>query len=384
MPLQRLRRLNREKNIFLKKIKLNAKLFFLDKRKRSASPVLTDKMNIIVLCNGFGIGDAIVTTGLICSLHKQGHSVTLLCEKRTSFIFENSPSVSKVIIFEGLSALRNEYKVHYDLLIDINEKNHLSPLRFRIIKTLNPKVSMGINQNGYKIYDISVNYEEPQKHISCKHQKILENLGIINNNYAYALTIPEKIKSATAEFISALKPGKLVVINPYATEHARDMSAQQITEVSEYIQETLGQTVVFIGTPSQLEKIATPPGVKFPSPSFLHAAALIKAADLVISPDTSIVHLCKVYDKNLICLYNNKIFGCGNENNIVWGPGYDNALQILSPGKRIDEITSDTLCSAIKDIATQLGWTMPASQHVTLQADHFNTLATEKAVSRVE
>ncbi|WP_095922470.1 glycosyltransferase family 9 protein [Rahnella victoriana] len=356
MALQTLRKLNREKNILLKRVKLNAKLFLLDKRRHSGNSALPEKMNIIILCNGFGIGDAIVTTGLICALHRQGHSVSVLCEKRTAFIFENLPSVEKTLVFEGLSALRSGHCGHYDLLIDINEKNHLSPLRFRIIKKINPKVSMGINQTGYKIYDISVKYEEPLKHISCKHQKILEQLGVINDNYTYALSIPEQIESVTQKFIASLPAGKMVVINPYATESSRDMSAKQITEISEYIHHELGQTVVFIGTPSQLDRITTTTGIKFPSPSFLHAAALIKAADLVISPDTSIVHLCKVYDKKLICLYNNKVFGSGNENNIVWGPGYDNAIQLLSPAKRVEDITCTTLRDSVEKSALEMGW----------------------------
>lgn len=350
MAFKKIRQFNRKKNIFLKKIKLNAKLFFLDKKSRAEPVVLPEKMDIIILCNAFGIGDAIIMTGLVNALHQHGHRITMLCEKRTAFIFAESPLVADVIVFDTLADLSQVENAHFDLLIDINEKNHLSPLRFKIIKALGPKISLGINQGKYKIYDDSIDYHHPVTHTSIRHKQVLKHLGIANEEYRYTLTIPHSAEKATEDFISSLKPGKRVVINPFATELSRDMSAKQIEDISHYLEHTAGYSVIFIGTPQQLARIHSSSGVKFSSPSFLHAAALIKAADLVISPDTSVVHLCKVYNKKLICLYNNKVYGEGYQNNIVWGPDYDNATQILSPGTRIDDIPSATLIAAIEKI----------------------------------
>lgn len=350
MKFNKLRQLNRSRNFFLKKLKLNIKLLFLDKRKRALPVILAEKMDIILLCYGFGIGDAIIATGLINSLHQRGHRITLLCERRTAFIFENIQPGIKVIIFETLSHLKKTSQVHYDLLIDIFEKNHLSPLRFKIIKLLKPKVSLGFNQSQYKIYDISIAYEEPTKHITNKFIQLLARLGIESETYSYTLTIPKEVENYSKKFINSLDSNKIVIINPYASELSRNMSEAQIEDISRYITEELGYTVIFVGAPSQLARIKSNVGIKFPSPSFLHAAALIKEVDLVISPDTSIVHLCKFYNKNLVCLYNNKVFEKGYQNNIVYGPGYDNAVQILSPGQRIDDIPTATLREAISNI----------------------------------
>lgn len=348
MAFKKLRKLNRDKNILIKKFKLDAKLFLLDKKIHSDQPVLPKVMNIVILCNGFGIGDAIVTTGLVNELHQHGHKITMLCEKRTAFIFTESPMVEKVIIFEKIADLNTGNNINYDLLIDINEKNHLSPLRFKIIKTLKPKIALGINQGKYKIYNDSIRYYHPHVHTSFRHKQILKHLGIESHEYLYTLTLSSSVVETAQNFIASLNPGKIVVINPFATELSRDMSSLQIEEISAYFEKKTGHVLVFIGTPSQLEKIKVNSAIKFPSPSFMHVAALVKFADLVITPDTSIVHLCKVFNKNLICLYNNKIYGKGYQNNIVWGPDYANATQILSPGSRIDEITTATIIDAIE------------------------------------
>lgn len=348
MAFKKLRQLNRKKNIFLKKVKLDAQLFFLDKRTRSEPVRFPEKMNIVILCNAFGIGDAIVMSGLVNALHQHGHNITMLCEKRTAFIFEGSPLVANVIVFDKLSDLKHIPQTSYDLLIDINDKNHLSPVRFKIIKALDPQISLTLNQKQYKIYDISIDYLQPKKHTSFRHREVMKYLGLSDTRYDYSLTIPADIEASTRHFIQSLGAGKITVINPYSTEQSRDMSAAQMADISAYLEEKTGSAVVYIGTPQQLDKIQSTPGVKFSSPSFLHAAALIKAADLVISPDTSIVHLCKVYNKKLICLYNNKVYGQGYQNNIVWGPDYDNAIQIFSPGKRVDEITAAAIIDAVR------------------------------------
>jgi ADP-heptose:LPS heptosyltransferase len=55
-----------------------------------------------------------------------------------------------------------------------------------------------------------------------------------------------------------------------------------------------------------------------------HAMALIADADLVISPDTSVVHMAAAWRKPLVAIYKDV-----RMNNRLWAPGYDNARQII-------------------------------------------------------
>jgi ADP-heptose:LPS heptosyltransferase len=52
--------------------------------------------------------------------------------------------------------------------------------------------------------------------------------------------------------------------------------------------------------------------------------ALIAQADLIISPDTSIVHMAAAWQKPLIAIYKDVRL-----NNQLWAPGYENARQII-------------------------------------------------------
>lgn len=55
-----------------------------------------------------------------------------------------------------------------------------------------------------------------------------------------------------------------------------------------------------------------------------HAMALIAQAELIISPDTSVVHMAAAWNKPLIAVYKDVLL-----NNRLWAPGYDNARQII-------------------------------------------------------
>lgn len=64
--------------------------------------------------------------------------------------------------------------------------------------------------------------------------------------------------------------------------------------------------------------------------NFAYAIALVKYSDLVITPDTSIVHVANAYNKKMICLYNNKKSDKNEDENIIWGPNYNNCIQLFT------------------------------------------------------
>ena len=62
--------------------------------------------------------------------------------------------------------------------------------------------------------------------------------------------------------------------------------------------------------------------------NILEVTELIKKSDLVITPDTSIVHIATAFDKKSICIYR-KEFGKEDKNFILWGPNSEKAKVIF-------------------------------------------------------
>lgn len=64
-----------------------------------------------------------------------------------------------------------------------------------------------------------------------------------------------------------------------------------------------------------------------------HAMALIASADLIITPDTSIVHISAAWEKPLISIYKDI-----DDNNMLWAPGYSNASQIIFHRRQLSQV----------------------------------------------
>lgn len=83
-----------------------------------------------------------------------------------------------------------------------------------------------------------------------------------------------------------------------------------------------------------------------------HCMALIAQADLVISPDTSVVHMAAAWKKPLIAVYKDV-----RMNNRLWAPGYDKARQIIVKCGKVHQLESlpDLIMSEIDPGTLQRG-----------------------------
>ena len=99
--------------------------------------------------------------------------------------------------------------------------------------------------------------------------------------------------------------------------------------------------------PNEASSYAFP---SYPTESILDLAAIIDNLDLIISPDTSIVHIACAFNKPLVAIYTNQM-----ENFEIWHPISDCNKVIFSKypdsikGINLDNIINET-CKLIRDI----------------------------------
>lgn len=70
-----------------------------------------------------------------------------------------------------------------------------------------------------------------------------------------------------------------------------------------------------------------------PFNSLHHVMGLIRKVDLVISPDTSIVHISAAWEKPLISIYKNI-----TDNNDLWAPGHKEVSQIIVNDRKVSDV----------------------------------------------
>ena len=309
------------------------------------------KTKSILVWGGGGIGDAIVISGFVKVLIENGFEVSVVASERNCEFFNTMKMLKRIFIMheERYVSSKELLKIYgkrkFDLLIVLYGKDSFieaySLLKF--YKTLNISYIMGFDDS-LGLYDISINYmgtglkRRMDEHFSKRFYYLLAQLGIKEYNLSYCIDIPQKYIDETCSFIDLFKNKKIVCLNPFSSTEFRDFSFEQIKKILNYLDAKKNIVVILLGTKKQmdsLKNIALPKtAIISPFEDFFYGACIVKLADLIITTDTSIVHLANAYNKRMICVYNNRRLDYGESNNIVWGPNYENALQLFTKANK--------------------------------------------------
>lgn len=359
--LKYIKKLNRARNYKMKRLKLYARLHWLDKRLNTQTIAPASSKKVLLSLLNLGIGDAIVATGFTTKLAQHGYSVSILCEPRNSFIFKQHTTIKHVYEFHqgqcNTTLLDHIQQLAYDVFIDTYDINNFSPLKFQIIKHIQPRHVIGFNQHQFKLFNTSIKYDIKNVHISDRYKTLLSYFNIIStSSFKYNVQIPMKEQEIAHSFVEQYSKRFIVTLNTEASEQARNLSPTQIQHILSFLDKQHNVTTILIGTKKRLSEIEYNAAniVKAPAGTFLFIAAIVKQADLVISPDTSIVHLACAFNKPLIALYHHHITSNGDINHLVWGPNYVNATQLFTEQSTIVAIPSEQIISAIQTELTKL------------------------------
>lgn len=274
------------------------------------------------------IGDMVVNTLMFREIKKRCPHIRIGVVTRGAArdIIENNPYVDEIYRFEKGSSRGVEER--YDLLIDFSETLRVNEMKF--INLCGAKVNMGLDKGDWKLFDLSV---EPGKdfgwdeHITKRYQAYLKKLGIQDPDLSYEIFIPEEIRERAERFFSQIPEEKRAVLNPYGASSHRTLNEESLKYIVELARERK-MALIMIAAPDKKEEIERfiaknkYENIYFDreSKSILESASFIERADLVITPDTSIVHIASALNKDLIALYRQDKGAVERINEKVWAP----------------------------------------------------------------
>lgn len=161
----------------------------------------------------------------------------------------------------------------------------------------------------------------------------MENMGLKDYSAEYDLHMSDEVINNVDEFVKSLPGGKKIVINPFTADPRRDMSLSQLDELIGKIKVNWpGCVVIIIGDPSAIKKVKNRDAIISPFSSLASSCRIVFLADIVISPDTSIVHIAAAWRKPMVSLYGHDVHG-KYINSILWAPGYPEATQLFTKDK---------------------------------------------------
>lgn len=318
--------------------KLILKLFLQKKYKELVNK---KDINKILLVRNLKIGDAIVAFPLLRELKKNfpNAEIDIYASTNSDFLFNKLPYCTNVFIkfkkryfYKTLKQIMLMKSRKYDLIIEA------VPMRFGLelsIWYMKPKwvigfgkssgdQKLGISRNELSFYD-KLAIEGNNKHAS-EHMCSLLNLLDINN-YSTKMEFPfdEEKYNYAQKFVSELpKREGIIALNVDASNNKSTLYKDQIVNFSNYLKE---YTLIIMSLPSRQKEIneiiksekLSNCVLSYTTKTIFDAAELIRSCDLLISPDTSFIHIASAIDLPTIGLfYKNNFVYWGSKSTISY------------------------------------------------------------------
>jgi ADP-heptose:LPS heptosyltransferase len=314
-------------------------------------------MKILVVILG-RIGDMILSTPMFSAIKAKypDSELTVLASSINHVVIKNNPNVDSIKILNKsplklLKLILELRRVKYDWLIDpkdhySNESNILAGLL-----RSNNKVGLINSENSY--FEIGIPDENMNLglHMTARAIQSLNCLSIEQSNH---LPKPELfIDKLATERLNKILPlhqnKKLILINVSAGSQDRKWNKENWISVIKSMDNDESLIIVIYMKEDESDAIEITnqtDAIRLTSSDFSEIIALVSMSNLVITPDTSIVHVASAFNVPLIGLYGNI-----KSNNMKFAPLSDLKLVITSEneGPSIHSIEVNDLIKAISN-----------------------------------
>jgi ADP-heptose:LPS heptosyltransferase len=311
----------------------------------------------ILLIRHDRIGDLLVSVPFIRNLRKllpQSEIDILLSKKNIGA----SPAIMKYIdkvwvynkkLYSTLILIKKIRKKSFDFVIDLYDNSSVSAGLF--VKLVNAKYSLGLDKGNRNIYNYTVPLKNKMEfHIVERIAQLLVPFGVDISNLDLSLEYffsCEEISNANLLMGEKQKSVRFG-INLTGSSKAKDWGIINNIEFIKRVYTSFPDVEIFIFGMKKvhelLEEISLKSGAKIAptSNSFHEFAALLSTCDIILTPDTSAVHLAAAWKKPCIALYTfvDEHFGK------PWTPYMAPTEVIITKEPNLDCITVDEVFKA--------------------------------------
>lgn len=305
---------------------------------------------VLILRTDDKIGDAVISTGLAKKLHDAGYEVNFLAGKSCANLFTHTSFINKIFLYDRKISPQELKQEGFDIVIDLSDTVSLH--RINLVYQINADITIGFNKSKYPMYSVSIEFMDIDVHITERYKKVLDLLDIESDGYEYTLGVSANDEKTLSEKISPKNFKYLIALNPLTSSEDKNLSKRQVEEITLFIKENYQDIgIILIGRYEKIATFQTDGSMVFPESTISFAAAIVKKADLIVTPDTSIVHLSRAFNKKMVAIYNNgRVEETGFLAYNMWLPGYDNSTVIRANTPNISEFDSAEIIKKIKEI----------------------------------
>jgi ADP-heptose:LPS heptosyltransferase len=271
------------------------------------------------------IGDMVITTSVFREL-KLAYpkiKITILASKINQEVLLNNPYIDHIVTnyknnflldFASLLKLR---KQKFDVCIEFDHS--VVPHAIFRLKLINPKKVISIKKDGrygvsgneLSLYDIYV--EKPKHgHFRDIWMGVLKPFNINPTSKEYDLFINDQLINQAQNFVKKYTSKFLVGINLEGAVKGKKIRFPELDKICKglYKQDNNIQ-IIILSAPNNFQEVSQKVKemalyyveMSYKTDKILSVAALISQLDLIITPDTSIVHIASSFNKPIVTIH---------------------------------------------------------------------------------
>ena len=334
-------------------------------RKKSIDFDIRKAKNILFLRYD-RIGDMVITTPVFREL-KLAYpeiNITVLASKANQCVLLNNPYVDLVItnhknnLLKDLPTLLVLRKEKFDVCVEFDHS--VIPhaiLRLRIIKprkiiSVIKEGRYGVKGDELKLYDYFT--EKPKDtHFRDIWLNTLNPFGVTPKSKQYDLFCSDQQKGNAVDFLSQFQKKIIIGINLEGAVKGKKITSDKLEEICRGIYHINREVqIILLSSPklySNIVRISQKMNLPYVVPSYktvsvLDVAALIQNLQLIITPDTSIVHIASAFNIPIVSIHEKN-----NQSYHLFKPKSQNSRTVFSEfsdrldGYNIDKIIRDSM-----------------------------------------
>jgi len=310
---------------------------------------------ILILSHDNKIGDAIVATGLFKPLraHWPDCEIGVLCGGTNAALYRHHPDVKWLHVsnsrnvFARMWASLKARLVGYDMVVHFG-KNITNPSEQIVLNIVHAKQRFLFARlpSTPRPNDVVMDEALTSSHYSARHVRFLQALQVPQGAYHYDIRL--------APTLEAVKPegcASLLVLNSQGSTMDRSLPLAWVVAFASEIRAGFAGTCLQVLSASPAHEVALKQALSGFGAHVVvtpfHASVspslrVIRAADVVVTPDTYAVHAASAWNIPVVALY------AANGPVSVWTPLSDTYVQIEAPpGKIVADIAVSDVIDAL-------------------------------------
>ena len=350
-----------------------ASIKMLLRRKRSfPSPLNATKMNRVLFLRPEKIGDMVISLPVFEALKTAfPHlAISVLASPRSLSLVNDDPRFEKIFVYDksvvgSLRLLGQLKRERFDCILDMIDNDSATTLICsQYIAGGAPTISIGKEQFA-EFYDFNHPHSDGVGgHIIDNPLNLLVPLGVeVKNANRYAPPfVPSEVQKRAKDFLSQCKEpdaNGIIAVNLSAGRPNRMWPVTNFVElVNQLLEAHPDYAIILIVVPNDRKRaeevcarVKKAVAVVPDKQSLTEVSAIISGCDLLISPDTSLIHIARSFQVPVVGLYND-----ARKNFKRWQP-YDqpDGTVIAKDKDSLNDIEPSRVASQVSVVLARLG-----------------------------